>query len=61
MARRYNIKVSQEAHAKLQELASAPKYKGRGIVGALDMLVLGRFSTNGCGRPKGSKTKKKAS
>lgn len=44
------IKVSKEAYLKLKELAKKDKYRGRGLIGAFDDIILGRFTTSGSGR-----------
>lgn len=45
------IKVSKVAYERIKELAKADEYRGRGIVGVVDKLVLGEFTTSGSGRP----------
>lgn len=50
------IKVSHKAYLKLKSMAGNETYHGRGIVGVVDELVLGEFTTPGSGRiPKNSK------
>lgn len=44
------IKVSKEAYLALKELSKKDKYHGRGLIGAFDDIVLGRFTTSGSGR-----------
>lgn len=47
----HNMRVSEEAFAVLKKKAAEdPAYKGRGLVGVVDDLVLGRFTTIGSGR-----------
>lgn len=53
------IKVSHTAYRKIKELAASDKYRGRGIVGVVDEIVLGEFTTCGSGRPKKPKNKEK--
>ena len=54
MMKRKQINVSTEAYDKIKELSRADNYRGRGITGVVDMLILGYFTTNGSGRPKGT-------
>lgn len=51
---RKQINVSVEAYDKIKELSKDSKFKGRGITGVVDMQILGYFTTNGSGRPKGT-------
>lgn len=44
------IKVSKEAYLKLKKMAKQDKYRGRGLIGAFDDVILGRFTTSGSGR-----------
>ena len=44
------IKVSKEAYLKLKAMARQDKYRGRGLIGAFDDVMLGRFTTSGSGR-----------
>lgn len=43
------IKVSKAAYLKLKELAKQDKYRSRGLIGALDDILLGNFTTCGSG------------
>lgn len=51
---RKQINVSAEAYDKIKNLSLEDKFRGRGITGVVDMLVLGDFTTKGSGRPKGT-------
>lgn len=51
---RKQINVSVEAYEKIKELSRQDSFKARGITGVVDKLVLGRFTTSGSGRPKGT-------
>lgn len=51
---RKQINVSVDAYDKIKDMARNPEYKARGITGVVDMLVLGRFTTSGSGRPYGT-------
>ena len=51
---RKQINVSLEAYEKIKNLSHDEKYRARGITGVVDVLVLGKFTTNGSGRPKGT-------
>lgn len=51
------VMVSKAAYQKMKELAESPKYHGRGIVGVVDDVFLGEFTTQGSGRVLGSKNK----
>lgn len=53
------IKVSHTAYLKIKALAASDEYRGRGIVGVIDKMVLGDFTTNGSGRPKNLKKDEK--
>lgn len=44
------IKVSRQAYLRMKELAATDEYRGRGLVGVVDKLVLGEFTTSGSGR-----------
>lgn len=46
------IKVSRTAYLKMKEMAATDEFRGRGLVGVVDKLVLGEFTTTGSGRPK---------
>lgn len=52
------VAISDEAYTELRRLARLPEYHGKGGVGVLDKLLLGRFTTEGSGRVLGSKNKK---
>lgn len=56
----YRVAISDEAYAKLRMMARQPEYHGKGAVGVLDMLFLGRFTTVGSGRQYGSKKNQKS-
>lgn len=43
------IRVSKRAYFALKELAKKDKYRGRGITGAFDDVILGEFTTSGSG------------
>lgn len=51
------VMVSKAAYQKMKQLADSPKYHGRGIVGVVDDVFLGEFTTQGSGRVFGSKNK----
>lgn len=58
------IKVSKTAYRKLKDIAKREEYRGRGIIGAFDDIILGRFTTSGSGNyeknnGKGLKRQKK--
>ena len=55
------IKVSKAAYLKLKEIAKQDKYRGRGLIGALDDIMLGDFTTCGSGNyyENRAKTKQK--
>lgn len=53
------IKVSKKAYLKLKEIAKQDKYRGRGLTGAFDDLILGDFTTCGSGNYPENKTKSK--
>lgn len=57
----YRVAISDEAYARLRELARKPEFHGKGAVGVLDQLLLGRFTTVGSGRQFGSMKDKKLS
>ena len=44
-----HIKVSPKAYNRLRHLSKDTKYRSRGIVGVVDDLVLGEFTTVGSG------------
>lgn len=46
----HNIRVSDAAYNYLKKQAKSPEFHGRGMVGVLDKLVFGDFSTIGAGR-----------
>lgn len=47
----HSVRMSAEAYAHVRNLASSdPRYRGRGVVGVLDDLLLGHFTTIGSGR-----------
>ena len=46
----HNIRVSLAAYEYLREKSKEDEFHGRGIVGVVDKLVLGEFSTIGAGR-----------
>lgn len=52
------IKVSKTAYLKLKELAKQDKYHGRGLIGAFDDVLLGRFTTSGSGKYEKNQQKK---
>lgn len=52
------IKVSKEAYLKLKQMAKKDKYRGRGLIGAFDDVILGRFTTSGSGRYEKNQGKK---
>lgn len=45
-----SVRMSPEAYSYVRNLSKDPKYHGRGVVGVLDDLLLGRFTTIGSGR-----------
>lgn len=51
------VMVSKAAYQRMKELANEAKYHGRGIVGVVDDVFLGEFTTQGSGRILGSKNK----
>lgn len=53
------IKVSKAAYLKLKEIAKQDKYHGRGLIGALDDIILGDFTTCGSGNYPENKIKSK--
>lgn len=53
------IKVSKKAYLKLKEIAKQDKYRGRGLIGALDDIMLGDFTTCGSGNYPENKIKSK--
>lgn len=46
------IKVTKKAYLRLKEIAKQDKYRGRGLIGAFDDLILGEFTTSGSGNYK---------
>lgn len=52
------IKVSKEAYFELKKLAKKDKYHGRGLIGAFDDIILGRFTTSGSGKYEKNQRKK---
>lgn len=61
MASQRQIKVSERAYTTLKAMASEDeKFKGRGVTGVIDDMLFGVFTTNGSGRPFGSKNSKKS-
>lgn len=53
------IKVSKAAYNFLKSKSKEDKYRGRGIVGVVDELTIGEFSTTGSGSyPKNKLSKK---
>lgn len=53
------IKVSKSAYLFLKERAKQDKYHGRGIIGVIDDITLGKFTTTGSGSyPKNKQSKK---
>ena len=55
MAIQKQIKVSEKAYNELKETSKSPEYRGRGITGVVDKLIFGEFTTQGSGRPEGTK------
>lgn len=53
------IKVSKASYLKLKEIAKQDKYRGRGLIGAFDDLILGDFTTCGSGNYPENKIKSK--
>lgn len=43
------IKISKQAYLFLKEKSKQDKYRGRGLIGVVDELTLGRFTTDGSG------------
>lgn len=48
------IMVSKEAYAAIKKMAEDPKYYKRGMVGVIDDVFLGEFTTIGSGRLYGT-------
>lgn len=46
----HNLRVSEDAYNFIKTKSLDPKYKGRGLVGVLDDMLLGHFTTVGSGR-----------
>lgn len=46
----HSVRMSDKAYKRVKTMAKQPKYKGRGVVGVMDDLVLGEFTTIGSGR-----------
>lgn len=44
------IKISKSAYLFLKEKSREDRYHGRGIIGVVDDLILGKFTTTGSGR-----------
>lgn len=64
MAGQKQVKVSERAFWMLKAKAKAPEFRGRGVTGVVDKLLFDEFTTQGSGRPVGTKgikhkTKKK--
>ena len=59
MAGQKQVKVSEQAYYMLKSKSKSPEYKGRGVTGVVDMLLFGKFTTQGSGRPIGSLGKAK--
>ena len=55
----HNVRMSDEAYNFVKEKSKDVKYKGRGLVGVLDDLILGHFSTTGSGKKGRKKSPKK--
>ena len=53
------IKVSKAAYLELKKIASQDKYRGRGLIGAFDDIMLGDFTTCGSGNYHENKIKSK--
>lgn len=52
------VRVSDAAYSKMLELSKEEKYGKKGLIGVLDMVLLGRFTTKEAGRPPKKKSKK---
>lgn len=50
ITKHHNIRVSLAAYEYLKERSKESEFHGRGIVGVVDKIVLGEFSTVGAGR-----------
>ncbi len=46
----HNVRMSDAAYNHVKDLSCQKKYRGRGVVGVLDDLILGKFTTIGSGR-----------
>lgn len=46
----HNVRMSDAAYNHVKDLSTQKKYRGRGVVGVLDDLILGEFTTIGSGR-----------
>lgn len=53
------IKISKSAYLKLKEMAKQDKYHGRGLIGVLDDILLGDFTTCGSGNYAENRAKTK--
>lgn len=53
------IKVSKSAYRFLKEKSKLDKYHGRGIIGVVDDLTIGEFTTTGSGSYLKNKQSKK--
>lgn len=51
----YQIRVSRKAYEELSGRSKDVEYKGRGIVGVVDKVLFGEFTSKGAGRPVGTK------
>lgn len=58
MASQKQIKVSERAYAVLKATAKNEEYKGRGVIGVVDKILFGEFTTKGSGRPYGTVVKR---
>lgn len=58
MAQPKQVKVSERAFHMLKTMAkTSDEFKGRGVIGVVDKLLFGEFTTEGSGRPHGAKNK----
>ena len=55
----HNVRMSDEAYNFVKEKSKDIKYRGRGLVGVLDDLLLGEFTTIGSGKRGGQRRPKK--
>lgn len=46
----HHVRMSEPAYERLKQMSKQPKYRGRGVVGVLDDLILGEFTTIGSGK-----------